>query len=187
VINALEDAVLLPSIDRCIRRDAFQNYLLQTRRGPARTLPIRAIKVAAIHDMFSKLSTSDYQSADGAVAKCVSELTGRSEDVITHLGNGILLTACAGHSALNKDAFNRLEAAGVRQRLRDFDLPLRVIIGEELTVTQSSNPTSCSWSRAPSKAPNGRKRSFRAGRISGNGCRSASPRAVNGRGSTVGL
>jgi hypothetical protein len=27
--------VLLPSIDRCIRRDAFQNYLLQTQK-PAR-------------------------------------------------------------------------------------------------------------------------------------------------------
>jgi hypothetical protein len=33
------------------------------------------------------------------VAKCVSELTEASEDVITHLGNGILLTACEGHSA----------------------------------------------------------------------------------------
>jgi CheY-like chemotaxis protein len=34
VINALEDAVLLSSGERCIRRDAFQNYLLQTKNRP---------------------------------------------------------------------------------------------------------------------------------------------------------
>jgi DNA-binding response OmpR family regulator len=56
VINALEDAVLLPSGDRCIRRDAFQNYLLQTKNRPGNP-SIRAIKVAAIHDMFTRLSS----------------------------------------------------------------------------------------------------------------------------------
>jgi hypothetical protein len=65
VINALEDAVLLPSIDRCIRRDAFQNYLLQTKNRPGTTLSIRAIKVAAIHDIFTRLSTCRIPVAHG--------------------------------------------------------------------------------------------------------------------------
>jgi hypothetical protein len=55
--------------------------------------------VAAIHDLFTRLSTSEYQSLMDAVAGCVSELTEASDDVITHLGNGILLTACAGNGA----------------------------------------------------------------------------------------
>jgi hypothetical protein len=33
-------------------------------------------------------------------------LTESSDDVITHLGNGILLTACEGRSALTKDALH---------------------------------------------------------------------------------
>jgi hypothetical protein len=88
-----------------------------------------------------------------------------SDDVITHLGNGILLTACEGHSALNKDALHtRLAEPRVcTQRLRAHDLSLRVILGEEFTVAGQRDPTSCSWSRAPSKARRNRKRSFRAG------------------------
>jgi DNA-binding response OmpR family regulator len=139
VINALEDAVLLPSIDRCIRRDAFQNYLLQTQKRPGTTLTIRAIKVAAIHDVFTRLSTSEYQTLMDAVAGCVSELTRASNDVITHLGNGSLLTACEGRSALNKDALHtRLEETAVHDTLRAHDLTLRVILGEENTVAQGS-------------------------------------------------
>jgi hypothetical protein len=65
VINALEDAVLLPSVDRCIRRDAFQNYLLQTKDRPGNALSIRAIKVAAIHDIFTRLSGAEYQTTHG--------------------------------------------------------------------------------------------------------------------------
>jgi CheY-like chemotaxis protein len=139
VINALEDAVLLPSIDRCVRRDAFQNYLLQARMRPGNPFTIRAIKVAAIHDLFSRLSTSDYLSLMDTVALCVSELTEASEDVITHLGNGILLTAAAGNSALNKDTLHdRLQKTRMRALLREHDLNLRVIVGDENPVTQDS-------------------------------------------------
>jgi hypothetical protein len=74
-----------------------------------------------------------------AVAGCVSELTRASNDVITHLGNGILLTACEGRSALNKDALHtRLEETAVHDTLRAHDLTLRVILGEENTVAQGS-------------------------------------------------
>jgi CheY-like chemotaxis protein len=141
VINALEDAVLLSSIDRCIRRDAFQNYLLQTKNRPGTALSIRAIKVAAIHDIFTRLSTCGIPVAHGCHREMRVELTGQSsEDVITHLGNGILLTACEGHSSLTKDGLHDgLEAAGVRQRLRAHDLSLRVILGEEFTSKARSD------------------------------------------------
>lgn len=140
VINALEDAVLLPAINRSIRRDAFQNYLLQAkaRQGPA--LSIRAIKVAAIHDIFSRLSTAEYQQLMDKIASCVSVLTEPSDDVITHLGNGILLTACEGRSALTRDELqSSLRAAGVPDRLAAHDLTLRVILGEEFTVDKGSD------------------------------------------------
>jgi CheY-like chemotaxis protein len=140
VINALEDAVLLPAIARSIRRDAFQNYLLQAKKRHGTALSIRAIKVAAIHDIFTRLSTTEYQQLMDAIAKCVSELTEPSDDVITHLGNGILLTACEGRSALTRDDLQtRLHAAGVPDRLKAHDLALRVILGEEFTVDKGSD------------------------------------------------
>ena len=74
------------------------------------------------------------------IARCVSELTEPSDDVITHLGNGILLTACEGRSALTRDDLQtRLHAAAVPDRLKAHDLPLRVILGEEFTVDKGSD------------------------------------------------
>jgi CheY-like chemotaxis protein len=135
VINSLEDAVLLSSGERCIRRDAFQNFLLQTKNRPGAALSIRAIKVAAIHDIFTRLTSAEYQSLMDDIAKCVSTLTQSSDDVITHLGNGLLLSACEGHSSLTKEALHDgLQAAGLPQRLAAHDLSLRVILGEEFTV-----------------------------------------------------
>lgn len=140
VINALDDAVLLPAIDRSIRRDAFQNYLLQAKKRQGPALSIRAIKVAAIHDIFSRLSTAEYQQLMDEIVRCVSELTEPSDDVITHLGNGILLTACEGRSALRRDDLQtRLHAAGVPDRLKAHDLTLRVILGDEFTVENGSD------------------------------------------------
>lgn len=140
VISALEDAVLLPAIRRCIRRDAFQNYLLQARGRLGAALTVRAVKLAAIHDIFSRVSTTEYQALMDAVARTLSEETEPSHDVITHLGNGIFLTATEGQSALCRDGLqSRLQAAGVDTRLRAHDLSLRVIIGETVVVGQGSD------------------------------------------------
>jgi hypothetical protein len=154
--------VLLPSVDRCIRRDAFQNYLLQTKNRPGAALSIRAIKVAAIHDIFTRLSSAEYQSLMDDIALCVSTLTQSSDDVITHLGNGILLSACEGHSSLTKEALARRDCRPrvCRSGLRAHDLSLRVIVGEEFTVEGRATPMSCSWSRRPSKGRRNRKRSM---------------------------
>ncbi len=140
VINALEDAALLPSIPRCIRRDAFQNYVLQTKDRPGAALWVRAIKLAASHDIFSRMSTAEYQDLMDAIAKCVSDLTEASGDVMTHLGNGILLAASEGRSALSKDTLDgALKAAGVPELLREHGLTLRLILGEAFQVEVSSN------------------------------------------------
>lgn len=135
VISALDDPVLLPSIDRCIRRDAFQNFLLQARKRPGSDLSIRAIKVASVHDIFTRLTTAEYQNLMIGIARIVSDLTQESEDVVTHLGNGILLTACDGSSALTPAAMQEaLHASGIVDRLKRDDLTLRVIVGDEYRV-----------------------------------------------------
>lgn len=140
VINALEDAVLLPDIPRCIRRDAFQNYLLQAKARPGVALTLRAIKVTAIHDIFSRLSSSEYQALMDDFARAISQLTETSDDVITHLGNGIFLTACEGRSALTKDALqDAMQAAGLPERLEEFELKLHAILGEDIAVTDGPN------------------------------------------------
>jgi CheY-like chemotaxis protein len=140
VINALEDPVHLPSIARCIRRDAFQNYLLQARCRPGRQMFLRAIKVAGIHDIFSELSTAEYQSLMDRIAHVVSDATEQSDDVVTHLGNGILLTASDGRSALTKDTLDvALAAAGVAEGLKARRLELRVIVGDEFLIGDDEN------------------------------------------------
>lgn len=140
VISALEDAVLLPAIRRCIRRDAFQNYLLQAKDRPGATLMVRAVKLAAIHDIFSRVSTSEYQALMDAVARTLSDQTEASRDVIAHLGNGIFLTATEGQSALSQEGLQSgLQAAGVDARVRAHDLSLRVIIGETVVVGKGSD------------------------------------------------
>lgn len=140
VINALEDAVHLSAVPRCVRRYAFQNYVLQTRAKPGNAIAVRAIKLAATHDIFTKLSTVEYQNVMHAIAHAVSDLTMQTEDVITHLGNGILLTACDGQSALNSDALKaQLKASGLEATLKSYDLPLRVIVGDEQKITDGSN------------------------------------------------
>jgi hypothetical protein len=69
------------------------------------------------------------------IATCVSRLTQSTDDVITHLGNGILLSACEGSSSLTKGALHdALQAEGLPDRLAAHELSLRVIVGEEFTV-----------------------------------------------------
>ncbi len=135
VIRCLEDAVAVPGVERCIGREAFQTYLLQSHARFASPVTVRAIKIAQVYDLFSQLPDGEYQATIRRIAQLLSNLTRRTEDVISYFGNGIFLSACVGKSALEEAPLS----AGLRRdkglgKLTDHDLPLNLILGSAVTV-----------------------------------------------------
>jgi hypothetical protein len=140
VIRALEDAATITGVERCVQRDAFQNFILHTNRIGGAPLSIRAIKIAGVYDLFRKLPQGDYQKIVREIARLVSDQTRGSRDVITHLGNGILVSACSGKSKLDRNALSRrLEDSPHFEVLQQYDLDLKLIIGDELSLKGASN------------------------------------------------
>lgn len=140
VIRSLEDAISVSSVERCVLRDAFQTYILQSRARYGTQLTLRAIKIAGVFDLFSQLPNGEYQKIVHEMARVLSDLTAPSNDVLTHLGNGIFLSACVGKSALTNEALSRkLEKNEVFAKLEAFGLTLCVILGDPTPLKGESN------------------------------------------------
>jgi hypothetical protein len=136
VIRAQEDAVSVRGVDRCVTREAFQAYVLQSCIRYAPPLSARAIKIASVYDHYSRLPGDLYQDMVRDLAEIIGALTERSADVFTHFGNGTFLSACIGNSALSESALNaRLAKSRKFDMLADHDLSLRVILGSEISVS----------------------------------------------------
>jgi CheY-like chemotaxis protein len=136
VIRAQEDAVSVCGVERCVTREAFQAYVLQSCIRHEAPLSARAIKIASVYDHFSRLPGGVYQDMIRNIAGIIAALTAPSADVFTHFGNGMFLSACIGNSALNESALNaRLAKSREFDMLADHDLSLRVILGSEIPLS----------------------------------------------------
>jgi hypothetical protein len=139
-IRALEDAVTLFRIERCISKDAFETYILQSNRRYAPPLTVRAVKIARVYDLHSKLPATEFQKIVHAIGEIISKLTGKSGDVLTYFGNGVFFTATSGKSALSLSALSdALEKDTRFAVLSEHGLNLRVILGQETVLSTESN------------------------------------------------
>lgn len=135
VIRALEDAVTIAGVRRCVSRDAFHTYAMRSSARYNEPLHIRAIKIARVYDHFTRLPVGQYQAMIHSLAAMVSELGAKSGDVFTYYGNGIFLVSNLGTSSLTDEALAKaLEESDAFNHLANHGLTLNVILGGEVPL-----------------------------------------------------
>jgi len=135
VIRSLEDAAVIRSVERCVGKNAFQMYLRHSHARFVTPVSLRAIKIAQVYDHFSRLPDGEYETMVRQIAKVLSQLTERSEDVFTYFGNGIFLSSSIGKSSLNETSLSAaLDGNKSLRMLAEQKLPLNLILGSEVVL-----------------------------------------------------
>lgn len=135
IIRSLEDAVKIQGVERCVGREAFQAYILQSHARFTTPVSVRAIKIAKVYDLFSQLPNGEYQATVQRIAGMLSLLTKRTQDVFTYFGNGIFLSSSIGTSSLDQVSLSAaLERDDGMTRLADHNVSLHLILGSTVVV-----------------------------------------------------
>lgn len=138
VIRDLQDPILIPSVARCIGREAFDNYAVKVAARPGTEVYLRATKIVRVFDLFSSLETAEFQAAVVEIAQALSVRTALSGDVTTYSGNGVFLSLSVGASDLKLAALS--ESVRGNPRLAALTGPehrLRLIVGREIRLAGS--------------------------------------------------
>jgi CheY-like chemotaxis protein len=136
VIRSLEDAVTIHGIERCVGREAFQTYILQSHSRFKTAASVRAIKIAQVYDLFSQLPAGEYQATTRRIAGILSLLTKRTQDMFTYLGNGIFLSSSIGASSLDRVSLSAaLERDDGLKKLADHNASLHLILGSTVALS----------------------------------------------------
>lgn len=138
VIRALEDAISMQGVERCITREAFDNYLLKTAARSGEDAYVRATKIARVFELFTELSASEYQAAVIEIARAISAQTTASRDVIAYSGNGVFLSLSIGKSTLKpSDLTDAVKTIPTLAHLAGHRVHL--IIGDEVPLSRNAS------------------------------------------------
>jgi CheY-like chemotaxis protein len=135
VIRSLDDAAAIRGVERCVGRDAFQTYLIHSHTRFATPVSLRATKIGQVYDHFSRLPDGEYEAMVRQIAKVLSQLTERTEDVFTYFGNGIFLSSSIGKSALEETSLSAaLERNKGLRALAKGGGSLNLILGNDVVL-----------------------------------------------------
>lgn len=135
VIRALEDAVTIRGVERCVGREAFQTYILQSHARFAKPVSVRAIKMAKVYDVFSQLPHGEYQGTIQRIAGMLSRLTRQTQDVFSYFGNGIFLSSSVERSSLDRASLSAaFQDDAEITKLSEHNVSPHLIVGDTIAV-----------------------------------------------------
>ncbi len=145
VIRDLSDAISVPGVERCITKEAFENYVLKTIKQRAVGAYVRATKISCVFELYSQLPTVDFKSVIVEIARVLSDQTTISRELISYIGNGVFLSLRVGSSDWKlTDLSKSVKNSPMLSNLASSKHQLRLMVGREvpLNVSGASDPFS---------------------------------------------
>ncbi len=145
VVRHLSDAISVPGVERCITKEAFENYVLKTVKQRVTDGYVRATKIARVFELYSKLSNAEFESVIAEIARVLSDQTTVSRDLVAYIGNGVFLSLRVGSRDWKlTDLSKGVQGNPTLANLASSKHQLRLIVGREipLNVNGKSDPFS---------------------------------------------
>ena len=133
--SGLSDTVPIAHVDRCITKQAFNNYVVKTSERGDPSAFVKATKIANVFDLYSTVSADHFQAVLTEIAGIMSSQTNGSNDLITYCGNGVFLSLCIGASDLKVEGLaKQVQSHAKLSFLAGLDCQLGLIVGDEIPL-----------------------------------------------------
>lgn len=136
----LEEAVIINGVDRVLKYNEFDNYIMQLSQGRLFNTHAMAVKISDVEELHRNLPRDEFEAILRDCAKSIATVTKKTGDIIAYRGNGVFLMVRHGKFTNDKLSLetNLNKMVLSRQAQRQAVSEAQIITGEPVSLRSLS-------------------------------------------------